>query len=190
MNARGIIVALPGHDLCPQVTIGQIIDQIQAACLFLWRRFKRRIMVSGHSAGGHLAACMVATDWKRLDAGAPPDLVPAGYGISGLYDLEPLLHLSSNADYKLDAAEARRVSPLFWPVPRDRVLDAVVGAQESPEFLRQSRIVADGWREKGAETRYEAVPGTNHFTVCDTMLDPDSAMTQRLTVLANIALSR
>jgi arylformamidase len=190
LNARGIVVAMPGHDLCPQATIGQIVEQIQAACLFLWRRFKRRIMVSGHSAGGHLAACMVATDWNRLDAAAPADLVPAAYGISGLYDLEPLLHLSANTDYRLDAAEARRVSPLFWPVPRHRVLDAVVGAQESSEFLRQSRIVSDGWREKGVETRYEAVPGTNHFTICDAMLDPDSAMTQRLAVLAAIAEKR
>jgi arylformamidase len=69
-------------------------------------------------------------------------------------------------------------------------LDAVVGAQESSEFLRQSRIVSDGWREKGVETRYEAVPGTNHFTICDAMLDPDSAMTQRLAVLAAIAEKR
>ena len=141
-------------------------------------------MVSGHSAGGHLAACMVATDWKKLDAGAPADLAPVGYAISGLYDLEPLLHLATNADFKLDAAEARRISPLFWPVARGRVLDAVVGGAESSEFLRQSRIVADGWREKGVETRYEAVPGMNHFTICDPMTDPNSAMTKRLVELA------
>jgi arylformamidase len=184
MNAHGITVAVSGYDLAPQVSIGQIIEQTQAACLFLWRRFKRRIMVSGHSAGGHLAACMVATDWKSLDAGAPADLAPTGYAISGLYDLAPLLHLATNADFKLDAAEARRISPLFWPVPRERVLDAVVGGAESSEFLRQSRIIADGWREKGVETRYEAVPGMNHFTICDPMTDRDSAMTKRLVELA------
>ena len=64
------------------------------------------------------------------------------------------------------------------------MLDAVVGGQESSEFLRQSRIVADGWREKGAETRYEAISGLNHFTVCDPMTDPNSAMTKRLVELA------
>jgi len=90
MNAHGVTVAVSGYDLAPQVSIGQIIEQTQQACLFLRRRFKKRIMVSGHSAGGHLAACMVATDWKKLDAGAPADLAPAGYAISGLYDLEPL----------------------------------------------------------------------------------------------------
>ncbi len=183
MNAHGITVAVSGYDLCPQVSIGEIIRQNQAACLFLWKRLNRRIMVSGHSAGGHIAACMVATDWKTLDAGAPADLAPAGYAISGLFVLSVLLHLATNADFKLDAAEARRISPLFWEVARGRALDAVVGGLESSEFLRQSKIVADGWREKGAETRYEEIAGTNHFTVCDPMVEPDSAMTKRLVAL-------
>jgi arylformamidase len=185
MNAHGVTVAVSGYDLAPQVSIGQIIEQTQQACLYLWRRFKKRIMVSGHSAGGHLTACMVATDWKALDAGAPADLAPVGYAISGLYDLAPLLHLGTNADFKLDAAEARRISPLFWPVAKGRVLDAVVGGIESSEFLRQSKIVADGWRDKGVETRYEAIPGMNHFTVCDPLINPTSAMTKRLVELAN-----
>jgi arylformamidase len=62
MNAHGVTVAVSGYDLCPQITIGQIIEQTQAACLYLWKKLGQRIMVSGHSAGGHLAACMVATD--------------------------------------------------------------------------------------------------------------------------------
>jgi arylformamidase len=184
MNAHGVTVAVSGYDLSPQVSIGQIIQQQQQACIFLWKRFKKRIAVSGHSAGGHLAACMIATDWEAIDAGAPADLVPTAYAISGLYDLAPLLHLATNADFKLDEAEAGRISPLFWPVAKGRVLDAVVGGLESSEFLRQSRIIADGWREKGVETRYEAVPGLNHFTICDPMTDPGSAMTKRLVELA------
>jgi arylformamidase len=183
MNAHGITVAVSGYDLCPQVSIRQIIEQTQAACLLLWKRFGRRIMVSGHSAGGHLAACMVATDWKTLDASAPADLVPAGYAISGVHDLAPLLHLSGNAEFKLDAAEARLISPLFWPVSRGLVLDAVVGGDESSEFLRQSKIIADDWRQRGVETRYEVISGMNHFTICDAMTNPDSAMTARLVAL-------
>jgi arylformamidase len=187
LNARGVAVAVSGYDLCPQVSIGDIITQTQQACLYLWKRLGRRIMVSGHSAGGHLAACMVATDWKALAGDAPADLVPAGYAISGLFDLSPLLHLATNADFKLDAAEARRISPLFWPVAKSRVLDAVVGALESAEFLRQSRIIADGWRERGVETRYDAIPGANHFTICDAMSDPKSAMVERLAELSRRA---
>ena len=74
-------------------------------------------------------------------------------------------------------------SPLFWPKPKGKVLDAVVGGIESSEFLRQSRIIVDAWQD-GNKTRYEAVPGMNHFTVCDPLTDPNSAMTQRLVELA------
>jgi len=184
LNSRGIAVAVAGYDLCPQVTIGQIINQIRTACLFLWRRFGQRLMVYGHSAGGHLAACMVASDWKKLDPKAPADLVPAGYSISGLFDLAPLIATSMNTDLRLDDTEVARVSPLKWPVPRGRVFDAVVGGAESSEFLRQSHIVADDWRQRGVETRYEEVPGANHFTVLDPLSDLNSSMTARVAALA------
>ncbi len=187
MNAHGVAVAVSGYDLAPQVSIGEIVVQTQQACLFLWRRFARRIMVSGHSAGGHLAACMLAARWSELATDTPSDLVPSACSISGLFDLAPLLHLASNADFKLDAAEARRLSPLFWSVERGRVLDVLVGGAESSEFLRHSREIVDAWAAKGVETRYEAVPGANHFTVCDPMTDPDSEMTARLVELARRA---
>ena len=83
MNARGIAVAVAGYDLCPNVTIADIIEQIRRACVFLWLRLNRRMLIYGHSAGGHLAAAMVATDWPSLYPKAPADLVPAGYSISG-----------------------------------------------------------------------------------------------------------
>ena len=73
---------------------------------------------------------MLATDWKTLDPDAPADLVPAAYAISGVFDLAPLTQISINEDLKLDEAEARRVSPLSWPVPAGRTLDAIVGALE------------------------------------------------------------
>jgi len=184
LNARGVAVAVAGYDLCPQVTIGQIIEQIRTACLFLWRRFGQRLMVYGHSAGGHLAACMVATDWRKLDPKAPADLVPAGYSISGVFDLKPLVQTSMNADFKLTEASAAQVSPLWWPVPRGRVFDAVAGAAESSEFLRQSRTVTDDWRQRGIETHYQALAGANHFTVIDPLADPASAMTARCAALA------
>src|SRR4051812_19440513 len=144
LNAHGVSVGIVGYDLCPNVTVATIIDEIRAACLFMWRRRKQRMLVFGHSAGGHLTACMVATDFKTLDSGAPSDLVPAGYSLSCVSDLGPLVNLSVNADLRLDAAEAKRVSPLFWPVPPGRILDVVVGGAESSEFRRQSRILADG----------------------------------------------
>jgi arylformamidase len=184
MNARGVGVAVAGYDLCPQVSIADIIEQMRTACLFLWRKHKKRIFVCGHSAGGHLAACMVATDFKTLAPDAPADLVPAAYAISGIYDLAPVLQVSVNQDLRLDEKSAHDCSPLYWRVPAGRSLDAVVGALESSEFLRQSRIIAQAWRQGMADTRYEEIPGTNHFTVLDALTDPNSAMTKRVAQLA------
>lgn len=181
---RGVTVAVAGYDLCPQVSIADIIQQTRAAALFLWRRFGQRIMVYGHSAGGHLAAALIATDWTKLDPKAPADLVSAAYSISGLFDLTPLIHTTMNADFKLDEAAARAASPLFWPVPKGRVLDSVVGGAELPEFLRQARSIVDVWPKDKIEMRYEAFPGKNHFTVIGPLADSASAMVERLHLLA------
>jgi arylformamidase len=187
VNARGVNVAVAGYDLCPQVSIGEIIDQIRQALLLLHRRFNKRVTVYGHSAGGHLAACMLATDWKALDPKAPADLVPAAYAISGVFDLTPLMGISMNQDLRLDEKQAREASPVVWPIAAGRVLDAVVGGLESSEFLRQSKIIVEAWGKSGAETRYEAVPRANHFTVIDPLSDPDSEMVERLVALCRRA---
>ena len=182
-NAHGVTIAVAGYDLCPQVSVAQIVEQMRAACLLLWRKYSRRIFVFGHSAGGHLAACLIATDWKSVAPDPPADLVPAAYAISGVFDLAPLVTISVNADLKLDIKSANDLSPLYWRVPAGRSLDAVVGALESSEFLRQSHAIVDGWKDK-ATTRYEEIAGTNHFTVVDPLSDPNSAMSRRVAELA------
>jgi arylformamidase len=182
--AHGVTVAVAGYDLSPQVTLATIIGQMRQATLALWQRLHRPVTVYGHSAGGHLAACLLATDWKSLDKDLPADLVPAAYAVSGVFDLTPLVHTSMNADYKLDDASARAISPLYWPTPAGRVLDCVVGGAELPEFLRQSRQMADTWGSAGVRTRYEEIPGANHFTAIDPLNDPASPMTARLVELA------
>ena len=160
LNAHGIAVAVVGYDLCPDVSIGDIVEQMRRACLFLGRP----VVVAGHSAGGHLAAAMTAT----------VKAVKAGYAISGVFDLEPLVGLSMNEDWKLDVLSARKLSPQRRPKPQGS-FDAVVGGGESNEFKRQSRSLADAW---GA--RYEEIAGANHFTVLDALCDPESAMVARL----------
>ena len=182
LNAHGVAVAVTGYDLCPVVTVATIIEEIRRACLFLWQRYSRPMLAYGHSAGGHLAAAMVATDWPSRYPRAPADLVPAGYAVAGLFDLTPLIGVSANQDLRLDADEARRVSPLFWPIASGRSFDAVVGGLESSEFKRQSRIIAQAWRS-AAQTRYEEIAGMNHFTVADPLADPASAMVARLAQL-------
>ena len=84
LNAHGVAVGVVGYDLAPEVTIVEIIEQIRHACLFMWLRTGQRMMVYGHSAGGHLAAAMVATEWHELYPKTPADLVPAAYSVSGV----------------------------------------------------------------------------------------------------------
>lgn len=186
-NGRGISVAVVGYDLCPIVTVADIVEQMQRMCAFLWQRFGRRMIVYGHSAGGHLAAALLATDWRALYPKAPADLVPAAYSISGVFDLTPLLSTSVNQDLRLDPAQARKLSPQFWPVTADRIFDAIVGGLESGEFKRQSRTIAQAWQQAGAQARYEEIAETNHFTVIDPLSDPQSAMAARIADLAKLA---
>jgi arylformamidase len=182
-NAHGVTVAVVGYDLCPNVGIGDIVEQMRRACIFLWLRFGRRLFVYGHSAGGHLAGAMVATDWVALYPKAPADLVPAGYAVSGLFDLSPLVGITPNQDFRLTPETARALSPALWPLAPGRMFDAVVGGLESSEFLRQSKLIAQAWQSTG-KTRYEEIPGKNHFTVIDAFADPQSAMTARVVELA------
>ena len=108
-------------------------------------RLGRPLVVSGHSAGGQLAACMLATDWPAFDASLPADLVTAAYTISGLFDLGPLVDTSINKAVRLDPVTARAASPLFWPAPARGSLDALVGGNESAEYFRQSQTIVDLW---------------------------------------------
>lgn len=183
LNAHGVTVAVPTYDLCPQVSVAAIIDGMREAMRALGR-LGRPLVVSGHSAGGHLAACMLATDWPVLDTALPKGLVIAAYSISGLFELEPLVGTSINKALQLDAAAARAASPLFWTSPATGSLDAVVGAEESAEYLRQSWTIVERWRAAGVPTRFDTMPGANHFTAIAPLADPASAMVLRLKVLA------
>ena len=115
----------------------------------LWKQTKKRPVVVGHSAGGHLTAEMLARDWSGF-AGVPADLVQRGYAISGVFDLAPLIGTSINEAVGLTSGTARVASPLFRPPPpKGRRFIAAVGGDESSEFLRQSRDIAENWSKVG-----------------------------------------
>jgi arylformamidase len=183
--AHGVGVAVASYTLCPAVTIAEIVDQMRRAAAFLWREAGRlavaadRFQVSGHSAGGHLTACLMATDWPSLEPGLPADLVRSAIPISGVFEVEPLRHTEIGSPLHLDAEAARRVSPLFWE-PRCRgPLLLAVGGEESPEFHRQSAALAERWRTAGVPAETLSLPGRNHYTVLDELAAPDGALTRR-----------
>lgn len=182
---KGAAVALPSYTLCPEATVAQITDEMRQFMRALWQQTSRRPVVVGHSAGGHLAAAMIATDWSRH--GLPADLVRAAYAISGVFELEPLIPTSLNEALRLTPETAREASPLLWPPPpADRTFVAAVGGAESREFLRQSLDLMAAWSAAGVNAERVVVPNANHFTVVDELNSPQSAMVQRILQLAQL----
>lgn len=175
---RGVTVAVPSYDLCPAVGIADIVAQMRAACRFLWARTGRRILAMGHSAGGHLSAVLLATDWRAIDPALPPDLVHAALPVSGVFELGPLLPTTIAQGLNLDPATAQALSPRFMPSPA-RPLHCLVGGAESGEFIRQSRDMAEAWGGS-----FEALPGADHFTVIAPFADPDSAVVAKARTMA------
>jgi arylformamidase len=178
LNGHGVAVAVPSYDLCPAVPLAAIVEEMRAAARFLWARTGQRMLAVGHSAGGHLAAMLLAADWGALDPALPPDLVQAALPISGVFELEPLLPTSIATGLRLTPEEARRLSPRHLPSP-GRPLHCLVGGAESSEFIRQSRDMTAAWNGT-----FEATPGDNHFTVIAPLADPGSALTQRAARMA------
>ena len=126
----------------------------------------------GHSAGGHLAAMMLACHWPEVGADLPPDLVKAALAISGLFDLEPLRHAPFlRADLRLTPADVRHLSPVRFAPPRQGKLAAVVGGAESAEFQRQNALIRSAWGERAVPV-CEAIPGAHHLNVLDGLADP------------------
>ena len=174
-NARGITVAVVGYDLCPNCSIADIVEQMRAACLTLWRKRRQRICVYGHSAGGHLAAMMMCAQWPHFDPRLPKDLWKGALAISGVYDLRPLIEVDFlQPDLRLDEALATRLSPaLMIPATRCPVMTCV-GGDESSEFHRQNAMLGERWRTAFAGDI--PMPGTHHFSVVDGLAEQKSAL--------------
>ncbi len=173
--AQGWAVAMPGYTLAPEIVIVGITTEIAAAITQAAVHVPGPMRLVGHSAGGHLVSRMVCADTHL-----PPDIldrIEHTVSISGVHDLRPLLKTATNEDLRLDLASARAESPaLLEPLPGTR-LTAWVGADERPEFLRQSALIANIWTGLGADTRLEIVPGRHHFDIIDGLEDPDSPLT-------------
>jgi arylformamidase len=173
----GAMVVVPNYALCPAVTIEAIALQTAQALAWVWRHAAKyggdpsRIHVIGHSAGGHLAAMLLCCRWKTVAPDLPGRLLAGAMSLSGVFDLAPLRHAPFlQADLALDPAAVRRLSPAGFPRPRGPLL-ALVGADESAEFLRQNQLIRDRWGAAAVPV-CQALPGHNHFTVLQDLVDP------------------
>jgi len=178
----GAMVVVPNYALCPAVTIEHIVLQMVRALAWVRRNAARwggdpeRIVVAGHSAGGQLAAMLLECDWPRVARDLPPRLVRHALAISGVFDLEPLRRAPFLAgDLRLTRASAARLSPVRLPAPADATLYAVVGGEESDEFLRQNGAIREAWGGRVVPV-CETVPGANHLTVLHDLVDAPSRL--------------
>ena len=177
----GVSLVLVNYDLCPGVSIAEIVRQILRASAWLYRHAEEygmdeeRLFVSGWSAGAHLTAMMMAALWPVYDPQLPKDLFKGGLAVSGIYDLRPLVGIDFlNADLRLDEDSALRVSPAFLPPATRAPVFTCVGGSESPEFKRQNTLLAQRW--KSAVSGDIAMPGHNHFSVISELANPSSAL--------------
>jgi arylformamidase len=182
LSSHGVTVAVASYTLCPEARVGDIIEEMRQLVIFLRNKFRRRLFVFGHSAGGHLAAAMVATKWELF--GHPNDLVPSAVAISGIFDLRPLIGTSMNDDIRLEEGTARVWSPLLWPSPAGRNFEAWVGRKETEEFVRQSRGIIASWQGAGVHTGYLEIPGQDHFSVIGPLSNPESELAAKLAEIA------
>lgn len=178
LTRRGWAVAIPSYPLAPEARISSIGRSVAAALAVAAARVSGPIVLAGHSAGGHLAARLICDD------GLIPDDLAARVGrvisISGVHDLRPLLRIKLNEVLRLTEGEAATESPALLR-PRAGVrLHAWVGADERPEFLRQSALLANIWTGLGAQCALTAAPGQRHFNVLDGLADPNSPITGAL----------
>lgn len=177
---NGVSVAILNYSLTPSVRIGQIPPQIRKAVAWIWLNapglgFSRdKLFVMGHSAGGHLTAMTMVTDWPAFNAALPVELVRGGLPVSGVFELEPLVHTSLNQGPQMDIAEAIAQSPAFLPPATNAPQLVVVGGGETGEFLRQSNHYAAQYATSERSMERYDVPDADHFDVLERLAEDDS----------------
>ena len=192
----GANVIIVGYDLCPNVSMTRISEELREAVSFIWNNGKilginrDKISVMGHSAGGHLTQMMMATDWPARDSAFPSDIIKAGIPVSPLSYLEPVrLTLALNANLQMDAKEANLESPMTNHPPHTNAPQlVVVGGAETDEFHRQSEMYVNSFRTQQRMIEMYVVPDVDHFDELNVLADQESTFFKK--VCAMIGLER
>lgn len=187
----GVTVVLLEYDLCPQVTLRDIVQQARNGIAWCYRNISHyggdpeQLYISGSSAGGHLVAMALNHDWER--ANLPSNLIKGAVAITGVYDLDPVFHVSVNDDIHLTPELARDFSPMVHPPHDHTPLVVAVGGSETPGWIQMSRDFFTLCSQQGIKCNYVEVPDAHHFSISAQLGDPSSLMTE--TVLAQMGVA-
>ena len=184
LRPAGALTVAVNYGLVPSIDLDELVRQCRAAVAFVHRHAREwggdpeRISVSGHSAGGHLVAMLLATDWTAF--GAPADILEAGCAISGLYDLEPIRLCYLNDVLGLTPQVAHRNSPIHLVPTRSTPLILALGATEGPEYHRQTDELATAWRARGVPIEVLDLAGHDHFSIVAELESPFSPLARAI----------
>lgn len=189
--AQGLAFAAVDYTLAPRATLEQIVDECHRALLWLhdhaadYGYHPRQIIVSGSSAGGHLAAMCALPCWE--DGQEHPVYLPAAaILVSGIFALEPLVGTSVNDALKLDTETARDNSPLLKDLTGFPPTVVACGRQETNEFIRQSFAFADALSANGTPIRTSIAENRNHFDVILDLTDPATPLGREFSEISRI----
>lgn len=181
---RGATVGVLEYDLCPSVTVTDIVAQIRLAVGWTYRRISEygadpsKLYIGGLSAGAHLVAMALAHDWKK--DGFPPDMIKGAIAISGVYDLDAVLHINANKDIRLNRDTARTNNPLIQPLLCRAPLIIAVGGAEPTGWKQMSQDFYNLCKQRGLECQYIEVPGAHHYSISLHLADPASPLTEAI----------
>lgn len=175
-----------GYDLCPIISITEIVSQAQEAIVWIWKNAskleinKNKFIVSGHSAGGHITGMMMGTEWNKISSDLPNDLILAGIPISALNLLEPIRHTSLNDALKMNKEEAKSQSPIYLTPKTNAPQLVVYGANETDEFHRQSNIYYEKFKSKERKIERFIVPEADHFDEMNDLSNENSEFFKKM----------
>jgi arylformamidase len=181
---RGVTVVVIEYDLCPDVTVTEIVRQTRAAIAWTYRNIVRyggnpsRLYVSGHSAGGHLTAMALARNWEK--EGLPRDLIKGAVPTSGVYDLDMVMRVSPNEQIRMTPEIANENSPFLHPPRPICPVIVAVGGAEPRGWQQMSEDYFDLCTSQGLSCEYLVVPGANHYTLSNHLADPDSPLARAM----------
>ena len=185
LTRAGIAVAVLGYPLCPGVPLQGVVRHARFALAHLWREAaslglrQEKIQISGHSAGAHLCAMLMATLWPKFHEGLPDEIIHSAMMMSGVYDLEPLRHIETGRALQLTQETAKRLSPIsLRPAGKARLL-LCTGGLESVEFKRQSAILGRSWARYGTPIEVISFTSRNHFTILEEYAPVNSPLVKR-----------